>query len=274
MSVDLSEPICEENLSHAWAKALLHVVQAGHRAHLPLMISIGGFVGNEPIEDPVIRKALDTALRANREGASTVSETAMLIFPFDFWKLTRRPDIDAFTGLYMQKYLPRLRARNRLNARGTYFQRMVSYQGVKCNGGKIVIEPTNQLKHIIEIWKRDRKNGRRPRRSALQVSCFDPPKDHNGSALSVFPCLQQVSFGYYEDNHRSLAVNAYYPTQYVFDRAYGNYLGLCHLGHFMARELDLDLVRFNCFVGCPELGRVKPKQIKGLLDLVRERIPL
>src|SRR5205823_13372804 len=73
---------------------------------------------------------------------------------------------------------------------------------------------------------------------------------------------QQVSFTYDDDNR--LAVNAYYPTQYIFDRAYGNYLGLCHLGNFMARELGLIMVRLNCFIGHPELGSIRKGQLSEL----------
>ena len=44
-------------------------------------------------------------------------------------------------------------------------------------------------------------------------------------------------------------VNAFYATQYAFERAYGNYLGLCRLGHFVAHELKLTLDRVTCFTG-------------------------
>jgi hypothetical protein len=47
-------------------------------------------------------------------------------------------------------------------------------------------------------------------------------------------------------------VNAFYATQYMVERAYGNYVGLCRLGRFVAHELDLPLVRFTCFAGIAE----------------------
>ena len=34
-------------------------------------------------------------------------------------------------------------------------------------------------------------------------------------------------------------MTGFYATQYVVERAYGNYLGLCRLGEFMAHEMGL-----------------------------------
>jgi hypothetical protein len=102
----------------------------------------------------------------------------------------------------------------------------------------------------------------------LQAACFDPLKDHTGQSVRGFPCLQQVSFAH--DQNDGLAVNAYYPTQYVFDRGYGNYLGLCHLGHFMAHELGLQLLRVNCYIGRPELGNATKSSLRALETCVAE----
>lgn len=110
------------------------------------------------------------------------------------------------------------------------------------------VRVVNQLQFVIDLLKRDR----RPRESALQITCFDPAKDHTGQPVRGFPCLQQVSIAYDDDGR--LAVNAFYPMQYIFDRAYGNYLGLCHLGEFLAHETQLRFSRLTCFIGKPELG--------------------
>jgi len=147
---------------------------------------------------------------------------------------------------------------------------MINFQGAKRTKYGIQTGVKNQLRHIVEIWDRDRQKGRRPRRSALQVSCFDPVKDHNGAALGGFPCLQQLSIDY--DDSDGIILNAYYPTQYMFDRAYGNYLGLCHLGQFIATELNQRFVRLNGFIGSPEIGRAISRRALGALeDIVRQR---
>lgn len=251
--------INETNLSLSWARALLTVLDNSQSGLAPLMISIADFNNGLPVEDSRIRSALDTSLASLGKFSCDVS--AMVIFPFKAWIRRGRPDITALTDFYLNKYLPRLRALDSRNRRGTYFERMICYQGVRGKNGKLVNEPKNQLAHIIGLWPEDGSRSR-PRQSALQVACFDPVKDHNGSCLSGFPCLQQVSFTY--DNSGGLAVNAYYPTQYIFDRAYGNYLGLCHLGFFMASELSLEMVRLNCFIGHPELGNIT-KSVLGEL---------
>ena len=109
----------------------------------------------------------------------------------------------------------------------------------------------NQLQRILEIWENAEQKGRHPRHSALQATIFDPAKDHHGAALCGFPCLQQVSFNYHDN---FLTIGAYYPTQYLFDRGYGNYLGLCHLGQFMAKQMSLTFFGLVCFIGSCHLG--------------------
>jgi hypothetical protein len=51
-------------------------------------------------------------------------------------------------------------------------------------------------------------------------------------------------------------VNAFYATQQIFDKAYGNYLGLAQLGAFMAHEMDTSLARLNIVVGVAKLERI------------------
>ena len=241
-------------------------MERSNRDLTPLTVSIGGFTDGTPAEDPSIRRALDDTLV--RYGKFTCDVSALTIFPYKHWNRAGRPPRQELYNWYLKAFLPRLRARDPRNRNGTYFQRMLAFTGVKQKDGKYTLKSTNQLEHIIKIWHNGLEIGKRPRQSALQVACFDPSKDHTGSARSVFPCLQQVSFTY--DDQGGLAVNAHYPTQYIFDRAYGNYLGLCHLGCFMAHELGLQLIRLNCFIARPELGSVPGKKLRELETIVRE----
>jgi thymidylate synthase len=140
---------------------------------------------------------------------------------------------------------------------------MINFHGLKETKKEFAQKKVNQLQHIIYIWHRDLKQNRKSRHSALQAAIFDPAKDHNGAAMSGFPCLQQVSFGY--DNTDNLSINAFYPTQYVIDRAYGNYLGLFHLGIFMAKELGLKFSRLNCFIARPSRGTTIPNRQGGII---------
>ena len=171
---------------------------------------------------------------------------------------------------FLNKMLPRLRQRDRRNQYGTYFERMIAFHGVKWRDGKMEPATVNQLERVIADWTRPRAHHKRPRHSALQIACFDPPKDLTGQSVRGFPCLQQVSVAY--DDQGCLALSAFYPTQYIYDRAYGNYLGLCTLGRFLSDAMGLRFVRFNCFIAHPKLGDVEKTKLRGLEAMVQRGI--
>ena len=56
--------------------------------------------------------------------------------------------------------------------------------------------------------------------------------------------MQQVGLSHDGDN--SIAVHALYPTQYIFDRGYGNYLGLGRVLQFVAEESSLPAGELTC----------------------------
>ena len=264
----MNEPphlIEEADLSHAWGRLfLLLMARDQPRWRAPVTVSITGFQDGLVPEKSDLRRALDCALAA--QGKFSTRVCAMTIFPVDLWHLEGCPAIGEFTEAYLQRYLPRLQARDsHHNARGVYFERMVAFQGIKQRGDRVTTGGKNQLAHLINLMNQAAGRDRRARRSALQIALLDPVRDHTGSALGGFPCLQQVSVGFEEDD---LVLNAYYPSQYVFDRAYGNYLGLSHLGHFLARETGRRLARLNCTVAYPELGDVNKKPLRELQALV------
>ena len=127
------------------------------------------------------------------------------------------------------------------NRRGLYFERLTSYGRGQCDG--------NQLEWIISQF-----NGRDGvRRSMFQASVFDPERDHIADAQLQFPCLQHVSF---EPTKEGLVVNAFYATQQLFVKAYGNYLGIAQLGAFMAHEMKMKLIRMNVIIGVAKFERI------------------
>jgi hypothetical protein len=265
MSTKIPEPISCSNLSHAWGQTFLRLMKRGSGSLGPMIVSIDDFTSEGPVEDPDIRNALDHHLAAN--GKYGCADTALTIFPFKHWMRTRC-SCKELAQWYLKEYYPRLKSRDRLNCKGTYFQRMVGFTGVKKSKDTTELVEVNQLDHIIGLWQRDKARNRRPRQSALQVACFDPAKDHTGQPLQGFPCLQQVSLAY--DDGGQLAVTALYPTQYIFDRAYGNYLGLSHLGLFMADQMGLRLSRLTCYIGHPQLGRIQKESLLGLATNIRD----
>jgi hypothetical protein len=129
--------------------------------------------------------------------------------------------------------LPKLKKASPKNRRGLYFERLIT-GGPSGN--------VNQLGFIIS----QRKHRQSVRRSALQLAVFDAARDHSTAAQLGFPCLQHVTAAPTKDG---LCINAFYATQYVVERAYGNYLGICRLGRFLAHEFGMPLVRMTCFTG-------------------------
>ena len=242
--------IDDTNLSRAWARLLLQVLDGAGTEVAPIILSLSGFAQNgQAVEDPAVRRALDQLLV--RKGHIVVDNVAFTIFPQRLWEMSRGDQTRLFAR-YSATF-PRWQAINRkANGRGLYFERMVMYGRGPCEG--------NQLEWLLSQF-----NSRKGvRRSMFQATTFDPGRDHVASARLGFPCLQQVSF---EPTAAGLVTNAFYATQQIFDKAYGNYLGLAQLGAFMAREMGMPLARLNVMVGVAKLERIN-KSDADLVPLV------
>jgi thymidylate synthase len=124
----------------------------------------------------------------------------------------------------------------------------------------------NQLDFIL---KSRLENGNR-RRSILQIAIVEPEKDITNQRVRGFPCLQQVSFAPFGNGE--LAVNGFYGSQYIYDKAYGNYVGLLNLGRFVAHELGLKLTQLNCFTGIACLGNVSKASVSNLAGKLRKLV--
>ncbi len=227
----------DANLSVAWGKALRLVTRRGFKEVVPLIVSVTGFdQDGRAYEDARIRNALDAVLDAtDKYSCETVANT---IFPESLWNPDHpRSRLFERYGLIRS----RLRRAERQNVRGRYFDRLIS-------GGPEGHE--NQIEFALSAFSA------RPgvRRSMLQFAVFDPHTDPSNAAQLGFPCLQHVTLAPTKDG---VALNAFYATQYMVERAYGNYLGLCRLGRFLAHELGTKLVRMTCFTGIAECDTSK-----------------
>lgn len=243
--------IADTNLSRAWARLFLRIFDSRRTELSPLTLSLTGFDTDGGIAEIAgVRESLDRTLKLKRK--ISVETVAFTIFPDRLWKIARG-DRKRLFSLYAGAF-PRYVAMNRAaNGRGLYFERMTNFsKAVPCDG--------NQLEFILSSY--NERAGVRD--TILQVAIFDPARDHIKMARVGFPCLQHVSF---VPTKEGLAVNAFYATQYVFDKAYGNYLGLAQLGAFMAHELNLPLARLNVTVGVANLDGVK-KSDASLVPLV------
>ena len=246
-----SEQFIEEaNLSVAWARALRIASARGRKEVGPLVVSVTGFDTSGAFqEEPRIRRELD-ALLAGR-GMQSVDTVANTIFPWSMWNPSapRRQLFDRYSRI-----APRLRGASGKNRRGIYFDRMIS-------GGPTGNE--NQVEFALATYSA--RNS--VRRSVLQIGIFNPAQDHSAAAQLGFPCLQHVTFAPIDDG---LCLNAFYASQYLVERAYGNYVGLCRLGRFAAHELGLQLIRMTCFTGIAEceIGKGKLAKLLAAADEV------
>jgi hypothetical protein len=230
------------------------------------MLSFEGLADGDVVEVPAIRAAVDSTLVASEmQKVQTVANT---IFPQALWRVAKG-DRQALYANYLEN-LPEYVAMSGQNRRGLYFGRLIAYYQDHKTGERLghIPESTvplngNQLEFIIEHC--------RPgfRVSALQASVFDPARDHTRAAQVGFPCLQHVTFVPDFTDH-TLRLNAFYATQQLFERGYGNYLGLARLGQFVASQTDLTLNRVTCFVGVEKIDSDStPKQGPELQELIR-----
>ena len=240
----------EANLSVAWARAFRAASSAGRKEVGPLVVSVTGFEKTGAFKEvPTIRKALDTVLQ--REAMQSVETVASTIFPWSMWNpsASRSQLFERY-----QKIAPRLSHASKKNRRGIYFERMIS-------GGPRGKE--NQIEFALATF------GARPgvRRSVLQIGIFHPELDHSAAAQLGFPCLQHVTLAPVDGG---LCLNAFYASQYIVERAYGNYVGLCRFGRFAANELDIPLIRMTCFTGIAncEVGKLKLAKLLAAIDEV------
>jgi hypothetical protein len=69
-------------------------------------------------------------------------------------------------------------------------------------------------------------------------------------------------------------LNAFYATQQIVHKGYGNYLGLCRLGAFMAHEMGRRFVRLNVFVGVAKMDKIRKSNpnFQTLLGVTRAEL--
>jgi len=259
--------IASDNLSIAWARAFLHTMGRGVKDITPLVVTVEHDSANSIAERGEIRKSLDKQILDLKSKYSHLQQchtVANTIFPQSMWNPN---DENSAAKLFwrFEKAWPRIK-RCSQNRRGSYFRRLTAFRPV----GEL--QPVNQLEHVVSTYQ-----GGNHRRSALQAAIFDPALDHKNSPQLGFPCLHQVAFT--PNGEGGLAVTAFYATQYLFDRAYGNYLGLCRLGRFMACQMRLNLVRMTCIASVAQLGTPNKSEVEPLAERLKrllgndERMP-
>lgn len=244
------------NIQDAWLKAYRELLKPGVTSITPLSVSI--ILDKLEPENIWFDDILNSALK--KFDRQSIQTTAGTIFPQSLYNpgLPREKLFERYLAIW-----PYIKKAHSANRSGVYFERLINF-------GSNDSLTVNQLEHVISTY--DKGNGN-SRRSALQASIFDPLRDHTNQRQKGFPCLQLVSFTPFNTNE--LAITGVYATQYLFDRAYGNYLGLYRLGKFMAKEMGLNLTRLNCIATNAKIGSINKAVSNELLaSLENEITPL
>jgi len=252
------------NLTLAWAEAFIAVrATPGHRQN-SLTLSFSGLDHGEIAEEPSIRAALEAAM--DDAGMQRIQTVANTIFPEALWRRAKG-DRNAFYEAYRENLPEYVAMEPHKNRKGLYFGRLIAYHLNHKTGERLphiplnaVPEDGNQLEFIIQRCKKG------VRVSEFQASVFDPTRDHTTAAQLGFPCLQHVTFvPCFTDG--TLILNAFYATQQLFEKGYGNYIGLARLGRFVASQVGLTLMRVTCFVGVEKMDS-KPHEGRFLNAVV------
>jgi len=223
------------NLSLAWTEIFFQLMERGASEIAPAVITISELDEHSlPVQVPEIQRAIDGV---NKQSCRTVAST---IFPNSLWAPDAEDDAKRLYTRY-EKVWPVV-AKCRANSKGVYFRRLTAF-APEGNGEERPV--VNQLAHIVDTYRLGNH-----RHSALQASIFDPTRDHSNSRQRGFPCLQQVAFGVSDG---TLEVTGFYALQHHVPKAYGNYLGLCWLGRFMAKQMGLRLAQVTCIASSLKL---------------------
>jgi hypothetical protein len=227
----------DTSLSRAWARTFLELTAPGKGVRHPAIITINAIDEGKELESARIRARLDAELQ--HSGSSKCATVAGTLFPKSMWNRQLTDDATSLFSRY-NKAWPNIE-KCPANRRGVYFRRLTAF-APKDNGAEV-----NQLQFIVDNYRQGNH-----RKSAMQAAILDPTRDHTGNRQKGFPCLQQVAFTPLPKGR--LSISGFYATQYQFEKAYGNYLGLYWLGLFMAKQLQLELSQVVCMAAVLSLG--------------------
>lgn len=234
--IKLNTLIKGTNVTEAWKKAILHLVQNG-REDYNLIVEIE----NPTVDEVITREFFNEILFSM--GDQTIETVANTIFPLGI----KGKSIDRF-ALYerFQRVYPVLRKITE-NNKGTYFGRLVAW-----NYGQS--EVLNQIENTILKLIREKGNGRGIR-VMYELSIYDPTLDKNNQM--GFPCMSFISV---KIRNEYIDLTAIYRNQYFVQKAYGNFLGLGRLLEFISNESGYQMGRVTCIATHASLGIIKPKE--------------
>jgi len=236
-----------KSITEAWTKSILFLLQNG-REEYNLIVEI-----ENPIQDCLeTRRRIDEILE--ELSFQTIEEVANTIFPIHL--LSGNRSRDEFYQRFYRVY-PKLK-RVHDNRKGTYFGRLVGW-------GYINLENPgfNQIENVIEKLERQKRSKRRLR-NIYEMSIYSPKHDHLNTM--GFPCMSFISLKIRND---CLDLVAVYRNQHFIRKAYGNYLGLGRLHHYICEHSGFKIGKLTCIATHAELESVKKQKILHLVQIAR-----
>ena len=235
--------IIEDNFQVAWAKMIKHLEEENL---FNVQIHVNG---NTTINEKYQTLLTDFAKENNLIPPKQVAHT---IFPYHFYKNNiSRADLYKVYWRYFS-YTRKLEH----SGWGTYFERMIRFQGNKQ-------EPFDQLGSII-----DNLNNRKVVRGHCNVIVIPYSSDQNKTMGQ--PCLNYISVQVEKDINNQKIINllAIYRNHDFYQRAYGNYLGLIKLLHYIANETNSKIGKLTCFSSHAFLEGKNKKQLISIANTI------
>lgn len=247
----------------AWVNTTEAVLRSPGQKALHLTVRI-----NRPAEeDPAIRSLVDSLLEARR--LPSVDTVVNTVFPAALARLSSGPE--ELAAQYREIY-SRIRQADKANRRGTYFGRMVEHPA----DGRTV----DQLNNIVaRLRKHAAKPTSRPGAGPVYESGFVLADEEYADPIEVpiyspktdamplgFPCMSHLSF---QAVGRTVHAMAHFRSQYLIQRAYGNYLALGLLLRYVAEAAGLEPGELTVNVGLIAVdGAIGPLET-GLASLTQ-----
>jgi hypothetical protein len=244
----LPSEVNADTVSHAWVQAVATVGELPGRHAFHLIVRIQ----RPQVELPIVRTMADKLLSDLRlDPVTTVANT---LFPAALARLHPEP---AHLAERYRRLYPRLR-KFPANRGGTYFGRLVELPSEQGN--------VDQLTDIVDKLRRSARGQKR--KATYEADCSNPSmavyRDTKDRRKTMgFPCLSFCSFQLDVDQ---VHLVAHYRSQYLVQRAYGNYLALGQLLDYVATAAGLKTGQLTVIAGHASVERNIAKTRRVVTD--------
>lgn len=238
-----------ETRAEAWLQAVRRLLEAPDTELYNLIVEIESPCAINQ-KDREIESWLNQHLKDC--GEYTVNTVAETIFPASEYK---RYGKDGVFEVYPEQVFPilkKMKANNQV-ANGTYAMRIL--RGINSKG-----EATRPLERVIDQLKKQTAPHGRGIRMCYEIALTQPCDisiSQNDRNVKAFPCMSHLSFKLSKDK-KKLHLTAIYRSQFYFEKALGNFLGLARLLSFVATQVELEPGFIVCHATYAKLDINKP----------------